>query len=402
MMIYSTDRLSSDFDEPFMRGVIDSAAKGSMTDEDIASLATKLAQSTCSNWIGAEQRTADLASTGGPSSLSTVLGPLYLRSLGWSVPKLGVPGRPAGGIDILAQVPGYQIRLMRKEVKKCIERCGYAHFLADESHAPLDARFFRFRQTVGAQNIPELAIGSILAKKVAVGLERAGLDVRVAPHGNFGTTWEEARRNGRRFESVASILGIEAKSILTDGTNPYQGFVGRGEALLALRQLFRGDGDSHLTSHALQCLAMAILVADSKGTEIASILQHSKTLFYENLCAQGSCRDAFEEYTESIERRHSFHLAARSEGVVDIQLDRIRDIVVHYQRFEAPEGREFPDEMGIVLKRWPGDSVKGGDVLATARAPEGQWPAVEACLYKAINIRSAQRNKHSCVETCGG
>lgn len=401
-MIYSTDKPSSDFDEPTMRGVIDSAAKGRMTDEDIASLATKLAQSTCSKPISADQRTADLASTGGPSSLSTVLGPLYLRSLDWSVPKLGVPGRPAGGVDILAQVPGYQIRLTRKEVKKCIEKCGYVHFLADEIHAPLDARFFRFRQTVGAQNLPELAIGSILAKKIAVGLERAGLDVRVAPHGNFGTTWEEARRHGRRFESVASILGIEAKSILTDGTKPYQGFVGRGEALLALRQLFRGDGDSHLTSHALQCLAMAILVADSKSTGVASILQHCKTHFFENLCAQGSCREAFEEYTESIERRHSFHLEARGQGIVDIQLDRIREIVVHYQRLDAPDGREFPDEMGIVLKRWPGDLVNAGDVLATVRTPEGHWSAVEARLQEAIDIRPVHSNRPGCEEACGG
>ena len=402
MMNYSIEKLCCDFDESSMRVVIDSAVKGSITDEDIASLATKLAQPKDSQPIGAEQRTADLASTGGPSSLSTVLGPLYLRSLGWSVPKLGVPGRPAGGVDILAQIPGYQVRLTRKEVKKCVERCGYAHFLADESHAPLDARFFRFRQTVGAQNVPELAIGSILAKKVAVGLERAGLDVRVAPHGNFGTTWEEARRNGQRFENVASILGIEAKSILTDATNPYQGFVGRGEALLALRHLFRGDGDSYLNSHALQCLAMAILVAGSERTDAVSVLQHCSTHFFENLCAQGSCGDAFDEYTESIERSHTLHLDARGEGVVDIHLDRIRDIVVHYQRLEAPEGREFPDEMGIVLKRWPGDLVKVGDVLATVRVPERHWAAVEALLRKAIEIRSAAGDRPDCEEGNGG
>ena len=373
-----------------------------MTDEDIALLATTLAQSKCSEPISAEQRTADLASTGGPSSLSTVLGPLYLRSLGWNVPKLGVPGRPAGGVDILAQIPGYRVRLTRGEVKKCIERCGYAHFLADGSHAPLDARFFRFRQTVGAQNVPELAIGSILAKKVAVGLERAGLDVRVAPHGNFGATWEEARRNGRRFERVASILGIEAKSILTDATRPYQGFVGRGEALLALRHLFRGDGDSYLTSHALQCLAMAIQVVGSKRTDAAAVLQSCKAFFFENLRAQGSCEDAFDEYAELIERCHTLDLEASGEGFVDIHLDRIRDIVVRYQRLEASEGNEFPDEMGIVFKRLPGDLVKAGDVLATVRVQERHWAAVERLLKDAIEIRFEPQNQPSHGEGYGG
>lgn len=401
-MNYSMEKLRGDFNDSSMRGVIDSALKGSMSDEDVASLAAKLAQSKCSQRICAEQRTADLASTGGPSSLSTVLGPLYLCSLGWSVPTLGVPGRPAGGVDILAQIPGYQVRLTRKEVKKCIERCGYAHFLADERHAPLDARFFRFRQTVGAQSVPELAIASILAKKIAVGLERAGLDVRVAPHGNFGTNWEEARRNGRRFENVASILGLEAKSILTDATSPYQGFVGRGEALLALKQLFSGDGDSYLTSHALQCLGMAVLVAGSERTDAASVLQQGPAHFFENLSAQGGCADAFDEYTDSIERSHTLHLEARSEGALDIHLERIRDIVVHYQSLEAPEGREFPDEMGIVLKRWPGDLVKAGDVLATVRVPEQHWAAVEALLRKAIEIRSAPMSRPDRGEGYGG
>ena len=398
MMNYSTEKISIDFDESSMRGVINIAASGSMTDEDIASLAIQLAQSNESQPMRAEQPTADLASTGGPSSLSTILGPLYLRSLGWSVPKLGIPGRPAGGIDILAQIPGYQIRLTSKEAKQCVEQCGYAHFLADESHAPLDAEFFRFRQTVGAQNVPELVIGSILAKKVAVGLERAGLDIRVAPHGNFGTTWEEARRNGRRFESVASILDIEAKSILTDATSPYQGFMGRGEALLALKRLFRGDGDSYLTGHALQCLSMAILVAGNERTDVLAVLGHCTTHFIENLCAQGSCGDAFDEYTESIERSHTFHLEARDEGVVDIHLDRVRDIVVYYQHLEAPEGREFPDEMGIVLKRWPGDSVKVGDVLATVRVPERHWETAETLLKKAIEIRSSPWDRPDCEE----
>ncbi len=60
---------------------------------------------------------ADVASTGGPSSLSTLLSPLFLRAGGAVVPKLGVPGRPAGGIDCLAQIPGYRTELSAQEVE---------------------------------------------------------------------------------------------------------------------------------------------------------------------------------------------------------------------------------------------------------------------------------------------
>jgi pyrimidine-nucleoside phosphorylase len=80
---------------------------------------------------------ADVASTGGPASLSTLLAPLFLRAAGAIVPKLGVPGRPAGGIDCLAQIPGYRTELSLREIEGIVERSGYAHFLAKGEMAPL-------------------------------------------------------------------------------------------------------------------------------------------------------------------------------------------------------------------------------------------------------------------------
>jgi hypothetical protein len=109
---------------------------------DVWQLSDAMARSGTVAAFGDGRPTADLASTGGPSSLSTLLGPLYLHSYEFIVPKLGVPGRPAGGIDVLAQLPGYKIRLNLSEINDVIERCGYAHFLADENFAPLDATFF--------------------------------------------------------------------------------------------------------------------------------------------------------------------------------------------------------------------------------------------------------------------
>jgi len=75
-----------------------------LSDADLASLATLLAQSGRIRSSPVHSETADIASTGGPSSLATLLSPLYLRSFGYCVPKLGVAGRPAGGIDVMAQL----------------------------------------------------------------------------------------------------------------------------------------------------------------------------------------------------------------------------------------------------------------------------------------------------------
>ena len=370
-----------------MGAVVQEAVNGNMKNEDIARLACILGRSGDFQPFRMDRTTVDLASTGGPSSLSSLLGPLYLCSMDCNVPKLGVPGRPAGGVDTLAQIPGYNIRLTWGDVLNCIEQCGYAHFLADNTHAPLDARFFAFRQKVGSQSVPELVIASILAKKIAVGLGRAGLEIRVAPHGNFGSTWEDARSNGRRFRTVAAILGIEAICVLTDATFPYQRFLGRGESLLALSHLFSGRADSYLERHATQCLSMARASADPKTFHLNASFRNAPTHFVNNLRAQGSSQDAFEEYTRRVEQNHKFDLNSDREGFFQIDLERIRDVVVQYQCLGASKESEFPDEMGLVLKRLPGDLVQRGDLLATVRISERHWLSAQGRLVEAIKVR---------------
>src|SRR5271170_4830986 len=99
-------RLSEGAARPVMDEAIAVARSGAMHDEHIAQLAMVLAESGHVVRPQGGVTHADVASTGGPSSLSTLLCPLFLRSFGSTVPKLGVSGRPAGAVDVLAQIPG--------------------------------------------------------------------------------------------------------------------------------------------------------------------------------------------------------------------------------------------------------------------------------------------------------
>ena len=321
-----------------------------------------------------------------PTSLSTLLGPLYLRAMGCSVPKLGVPGRPAGAVDSLAQLPGYKVNLTDDEVMACIERCGYAHFLAGGKHAPLDARLFQFRQRSGAQNVPELAIASLLSKKIAVGLKRAGLDVRVAPHGNFGGTWEAARRNARRFREVAAITGINAVCFLTDARFPYQPFVGRGESLMALKEIFSGTQDQLLGAHAKLCFAMACATTDCASGDLQGIMAAAAGHFYDNLLAQGSSQDAFDEYVDKVRNGHRYQFVAKDHGFLYVRLDRLRNLFLRFQLDGAVDGSVFPDGIGFVLHKNPGALVRPGDLIGTIRVAEEQWHSVEQQLDDVILI----------------
>lgn len=312
-------------------------------------------------------RTADVASTGGPSSLSTLLCPLFLRVAGVQVPKLGVPGRPAGGIDCLAQVRGYKTTLAAEELRNVMERCGYAHFVAAGIYAPLDARIFRLRQQHGLQNAPVLVAASLLSKKLAVGVTMAGLDVRVASHGNFGRTFEEARLNAQMYEQAAALLGISGRPVLTDGNVPYQAYIGRGEALAALAAIFGGSADSWLQEHVELCRQLSSAAVPDESKLIASSTgEQLRQAFAANLTAQGASYDAFLDAAGRVTASHHTEISADQDGRVVVFLDGVRRALVAAQGL-GDTGSGFPDPAGIILRRRPGEAVRRGEVLATVR-----------------------------------
>lgn len=344
-------------------GIIAAAQQENLSNHQIAALAKKMADSGQTLTYGS--KTADVASTGGPSSLSTLLCPLFLRSAGYTVPKLGVPGRPAGGIDVLSQIPNYSVHLSASDVSAVLDRCGYAHFVASDMIAPLDAELFSLRQRVGAQAVPELVVASLLAKKIAVGVHRAGLDVRVAPHGNFGSNFEIARKHAHLYCSVASILEIDARCILTDATRPYQPYMGRGESLLALSRILAGNVDPWLNRHVDTCAWMAAvtIAAEPEPRPVESL----REAFADNVRAQGGSMDGFESAANDILAKHERMIFAPNSGFPSFDLGGLRDLISSRQ-LQAVKVSGFPDPAGVILLAECDRLVSRGDPIMSVRA----------------------------------
>lgn len=344
--------------------IIESARDGRLSDLDIAYLAKQLAASGCTVQRPHNEQYVDIASTGGPSSLSTLLCPLFLIDHGFVVPKLGVPGRPAGGIDSLAQLPGFLTQMDVGNVTRTLERCQYAHFLANDDFAPRDRQLFEHRKLTGAINIPDLAIASLLSKKIAVGISRVGLDVRVAAHGNFGTSFNEARLNAMKFNRVSRLVGIDSKCFLTDGTRPFQPYIGRGEALMAIASIINGDADEWLSQHYRQCFAMAREVSQLDASVPSG--SQIRQIWTNHLQTQGS---SFEEFTDVVSRLKNekrTELIAESDGFLRVNLGKLRSAIVQMQDLDEC-GDPFPDSAGVIIKRQAGQFVCAGETIATYR-----------------------------------
>ena len=338
-----------------------------ISEEDIAHLALRLAESGKQLELSDYGLPlADVPSTGGPSSLSTLLCPLQLVSSGAVVPKLGIPGRPAGGIDVLACIPGYRVNLDKDDIYNCLRGCGYAHFLAGEEFAPLDALLFDYRFRVQAIAIPKLAIASLLSKKVALGIRQIALDVRVASHTNFGSTWAEARKNAQNFIRVAERLSIKARCYLTDANAPYQRFVGRGESLIALSDIFDGTHDPELKEHLDLCSKIAAACIQGDHTADADELLG---IFAGNLEQQGANIESFVRKVKAIKAQPTIMLTAQSDGYVAVNLEGIRRVLIaHQAKAKAVTKESFPDPCGLTLVVSNGACVRKGEGLARVRS----------------------------------
>lgn len=324
----------------------------------------------------------DIPSTGGPSSLSTLICPLFLTLMGGRVIKLGVPGRPAGGIDVLAQIKGYKTNLSSAEIKEWVSQNSYVHFLADQTFAPLDAKLFGVRKKNDALNISSLVIASLLSKKIAVGLKMIGLDIRVSNFGNFGRSLDEARVNAVRFNRIAKAMGIKSSCFIINGNVPQQPYIGRGESILALSKIFQNEADAQLKRHLAICHGMAHSLLGNQNEAVS--LFSLKEAFFQNLALQAGNIDHFNRLSEEIEEKNKYAIMSLNSGVLSVDLSKIREAITAIQnRFINVE---FPDPCGLILKAMPGQYIEKDTIICSFRCVNEYKEGFETMLADAFGI----------------
>lgn len=366
--------------EDSMSELVEFCKEHDLTDSQIIFLANGLSSSGDAIYYEGET-ICDIASTGGPSSLSTLLCPLFLKVLDNKVLKLGVPGRPAGAIDVLSQIKNYNINPNLSEVREWYLKSNLVHLLANENFTPLDSKLFHFRKINNSLDIPCLVIASLLSKKIALGLTKVGLDVRVSKLGNFGKTFKEAEKNSQRFIRVASLAGIDAKCFLTDGMVAQQPYIGRGESLLALKLIFRENACKDLKKHFSDCLRMCLAISANKEAKF-NMLDIENT-FNENILVQGGEIESFNAITKAVEDGHIHKIYAAESGFLSIDLYVIRDLIVSVQDNRL---NTFNDPCGVILKGKAGEFICKGDIICTYRYELSNREGFESKLGLAFKV----------------
>jgi pyrimidine-nucleoside phosphorylase len=313
--------------------------------------------------------TADIPSTGGPSSLSTIVSPLILKEY-FAVPKLGIVGRPAGGMDVLAQIEGYNLKLSKKEIYTIIDEAQYCHFISNNQFAVLDSKLFKYRSENDFKNVPGLVIASLLSKKVAVNIKNVCLDIRYSPFGNFGSSLEEAKKLSDNFKQVSNLLGINSTFYFSDNTRLFQPYIGRGEALLAIHEYFSGSKNNWLNNHLeFECKNMVESLV-GKGIEFSGLQKTIIKNFTENIELQGGNISSFEDIARKIKNSHTHEFKANISGFLKIDIMKMRDTIVKIQNKYVTPRNEFPDSCGIIFLKNQNENILENEVILTFRVLE--------------------------------
>lgn len=339
-------------------------------------------------------RKVDKHSTGGVGDkVSLPLAPL-VAAAGVPVPMISGRGlgHTGGTIDKLAAIPGYRTELSLAEFRAVLQACGYVMAGASAEIAPADRRMYAIRDVSGTVESIPLITASILAKKLAEGIDGLVMDVKCG-RAAFMRSDADARALMRSLVDTGRGAGKQVTALLTDMDTVLGCAAGNalevGEAIDCLR----GEGPSDLRAITLALGAEMLVLGgverdlDAAQAKLGGLLDSGAALaqFVRNVERQGGDPRVVDDPSRLGRATIVLDVVADRDGTV-IDLDPLAiGMVVR----DLGGGRRHPDDIvdpsvGVVFDKKLGDRAQRGEVLARvhARAPD---PAEQA----AAQVRQA-------------
>jgi thymidine phosphorylase len=184
----------------------------------------------------------DKHSTGGIGDcVSLVLAPA-VAACGAYVPMVSGRGlgHTGGTLDKLEAIPGMDVELDEDAFRRVVGETGAAIVAASPEIAPADRRLYAVRDVTATVESIDLITASILAKKLAAGLEGLILDVKVGS-GALLPGLDDARALARSLVETAAASGCRTTAVLTAMDQPLADSAGNALEVAASMRALEGE-----------------------------------------------------------------------------------------------------------------------------------------------------------------
>ncbi|MCC6672425.1 MAG: thymidine phosphorylase [Planctomycetes bacterium] len=342
-------------------------------------------------------RKIDKHSTGGVGDkVSLLLAPL-VAACGVPVPMISGRGlgHTGGTIDKLQAIPGYRTDLDPGEFVDVLRECGYVMAGASAAIAPADRRMYAVRDVSGTVESVPLITASILAKKLAEGIDGLVMDVKVG-RAAFLPARRAAQVLARSLVQVGRAAGTRVVALLTDMDTPLGRAAGNALEVAEVLDCLDGKGPADVVELTLELGAEMLrlagrartLAAGRKLLAAALAEGRARACFARNVARQGGDPRILDERARLGAAPVQLVVGGRRRGfVTDIDPRVIGELVRDLGGGRRQPADPIDSTVGIVLARKVGEPVAKGDPLAVVHARDHESATLAAeRLTAAIRI----------------
>jgi pyrimidine-nucleoside phosphorylase len=337
---------------------------------------------------GIAGRKVDKHSTGGVGDkVSLALAPL-VAAAGVPVPMISGRGlgHTGGTIDKLAAIPGYRTNLTLAEFRAVLMDCGFVMAGASAEIAPADRRMYATRDVSGTVESIPLITASILAKKLAEGIEGLVMDVKCG-RAAFMQREDDARALLASLVDTGRGTGTRVSALLTDMDTVLGCAAGNALEVVEAIECLRGGGPADLRELTLALGAEMLLLAGVENDIAAAAARLSRLLdsgaalacLRRNIERQGGNPRVVDEPARLGTAPHRVAVVADRSGYV-VDLDPLA--IGHVVRDLGGGRRQATDAIdplvGVLLTRKRGERVERGEDLAQVHARTAEQCAIMA------------------------
>jgi pyrimidine-nucleoside phosphorylase len=340
---------------------------------------------------------ADKHSTGGVGDkVSLHLAPM-VAACGVAVPMISGRGlgHTGGTLDKLESIPCFRVNLSMAEYRAELEQIGLSLIGQTAELAPSDKKLYALRDVTATVECIPLICGSILAKKLAEGIDVLVLDVKFG-RGAFMKDKAKARELAQALVSVATAMGKPTRAVMTAMEQPLGRNVGNALEVIESIECLEGRGpaDTMEVTYALaeQMLVLAGVAQTAAEARVALERSISSGAALEKLramiTAQGGDARVVDEPERLPQAKFKVALAAPRAGFVqdvDAMGVALAALRLGAGRVKAADGVDHAVGVSDLVK--VGERVVAGGQLCVIHAnDEAGLAAAREMIARAIVV----------------